>query len=174
MSKKEQKMKEQYKYQKTFEDQIEGRNAVIELLESGKDINKIFITKGERHGSINKIISMAKERKVVIVEKDKRKMEQMAQNQNYQGVIAIVPPFEYCEIDSNSYRTDESKNDSEIRANRFAASFLMPASSFSNAYRALLKDGFDKEAIIKKLSDDFNVPETAVKIRIEELELNNE
>lgn len=99
MSKKEQKMKEQYKYQKTFEDQIEGRNAVIELLESGKDINKIFITKGERHGSINKIISMAKERKVVIVEKDKRKMEQMAQNQNYQGVIAIVPPFEYCEIE---------------------------------------------------------------------------
>lgn len=50
----------------------------------------------------------------------------------------------------------------------------MPASSFSNTYRALLKDGFDKEAIIKKLSDDFNVPETAVKIRIEELELNNE
>lgn len=75
---------------------------------------------------------------------------------------------------SNSYRTNESKNDSEIRANRFAASFLMPASSFSNAYRALLKDGFDKEVIIKKLSDDFNVPETAVKIRIEELELNNE
>ena len=82
-----------------FEDQIEGRNSVIELLESGKDINKIFITKGERHGSINKIIAIAKERKIVIVEKDKKQMEQMAQNQNYQGVIAIVPPFEYCEIE---------------------------------------------------------------------------
>ena len=82
-----------------YEDQVEGRNAVIELLESGKDINKIFVTKGEKHGSINKIISMAKERKVILVEKDKRQMEQMAQNQNYQGVIAIVPPFEYCEIE---------------------------------------------------------------------------
>ena len=82
-----------------YEDQVEGRNAVIELLESGKDINKIYVTKGEKHGSINKIISMAKERKVILVEKDKRQMEQMAQNQNYQGVIAIVPPFEYCEVD---------------------------------------------------------------------------
>ena len=37
-----------------FDDQIEGRNAVLELLESDKDINKIYITKGELKGSINK------------------------------------------------------------------------------------------------------------------------
>ena len=40
--------------QKEFDDQIEGRNAVLELLESDKDINKIYITKGELKGSINK------------------------------------------------------------------------------------------------------------------------
>ena len=74
---------------KNFDDQIEGRNAVIELLESDKDINKIYITKGEQKGSINKIIAMANEKKVIIVEKDKRQMEQMAQTPNYQGVIAI-------------------------------------------------------------------------------------
>ena len=45
--------------QKEFDDQIEGRNAVLELLESGKDINKIYITKGEKHGSITKIIAKA-------------------------------------------------------------------------------------------------------------------
>lgn len=111
MSKKEHKIKEQSDYPKTFDDQVEGRNAVIELLESGKDINKIFITKGEKHGSINKIISMAKERKVILVEKDKRQMEQMAQNQNYQGVIAIVPPFEYCEIEDILDRAEELKED---------------------------------------------------------------
>ena len=82
-----------------YEDQVEGRNSVLELLESGKDINKIFITKGEKHGSINKIIAIAKEKRVIIVEKDKRQMDEMAQNLNYQGVIAIVPPFEYCEIE---------------------------------------------------------------------------
>ncbi len=82
-----------------YTDQIEGRNAVLELLESGKDINKILITKGEMHGSINKIITMAKQDKVIIVEKEKRKMDEIAQTQNYQGVIAIVPPFEYCKVE---------------------------------------------------------------------------
>ena len=80
-------------------DQVEGRNSVIELLESGKDINKIFITRGEKHGSINKIISMAKQRKIIIVEKDKKQMDSMAKIQNSQGVIAQVPPFEYCEVE---------------------------------------------------------------------------
>ena len=87
------------KEEKIYDDQIEGRNSVIELLESKKDINKIFVTKGERHGSINKILAMAKERNVIIVEKDKKQMAQMAQTPNHQGVIAIVPPFEYCEIE---------------------------------------------------------------------------
>ena len=97
-SKKDDNSKKQYE-ERNFDDQVEGRNAVLELLESGKDINKIFVTRGEKHGSINKIIAIAKERKTIIVEKDKRQMDQMAQNENYQGVIAIVPPYEYCEID---------------------------------------------------------------------------
>lgn len=84
--------------EKRFDDQIEGRNSVLELLESGKDVNKIFVTRGEKHGSINKILGIAKERKIIVVEKDKKQMDEMAQEENYQGVIAIVPPFEYVEI----------------------------------------------------------------------------
>ena len=86
-------MKEEYS------DQVEGRNAVLELLESQKDINKLFIESGEKHGSINKIIAKAKEKKVIIIEKDKKQMKEMARTENYQGVIAIVPPFEYCEVE---------------------------------------------------------------------------
>ena len=85
--------------EENYTDQVEGRNSVLELLESGKDINKIFISKGERHGSINKIISKAKERRIIIVEKEKNKMKEMAQTPNYQGVIAVVPPFDYCEVE---------------------------------------------------------------------------
>lgn len=84
---------------KQYEDQVEGRNAVIELLESGRDINKIFISNGEKNGSINKIIAMAREKKVVVQEVNKAKLEQMACSNNYQGIIAIVPPFEYCELE---------------------------------------------------------------------------
>ena len=101
---KEEKLKkarreENSKEEKYYDDQIEGRNSVLELLESGKDINKIFIAKGEKHGSINKIIAIAKQRKIIIVEKDKKQLEEMSQTDNFQGVIAIVPPFEYCEIE---------------------------------------------------------------------------
>lgn len=91
--------KEIEKKNNSFDDQVEGRNSVLELLESGKDINKIFVAKGERQGSINKIIGKAKDSKVVIVETDKRKLDEMSQTGNHQGVIAIIPPFEYCDVD---------------------------------------------------------------------------
>ena len=82
-----------------YNDQVEGRNAVIELLESGKDINKIYISNGEKHGSINKIIAMANKRKVLIKEVNKSKINEMAREENNQGVIAIVPPFQYSDVD---------------------------------------------------------------------------
>lgn len=91
--------KKEKNFTEAYQDQIEGRNAVLELLETGKDINKIFIANGEKHGSINKIISIAKERKIVIVEVDRAKLNQMAMSDNHQGVIAIVPPFDYCEAE---------------------------------------------------------------------------
>lgn len=85
--------------EENYLDQIEGRNSVMELLESGKDINKIYVAKGEKHGSINKIIAKAKENKIVTVEIEKIKLYKMAQTENCQGVIAIVPPFDYCSVD---------------------------------------------------------------------------
>lgn len=88
-------MNDEYQY----EDQVEGRNPVIELIESGKDINKIYIAKGEKHGSITKIIAKAREKKIVIVEIERDKLNKMAQTENPQGVIALVPPFNYCSVD---------------------------------------------------------------------------
>ena len=102
---------ESIKEERKFEDQVEGRNSVLELLESGKDINKIYVTRGERHGSINKILAVAKDRKIIIVEKDKKQMEEMAQEDNYQGVIAIVPPFEYVEIEDILETAKQRKED---------------------------------------------------------------
>ena len=78
---------------------IEGRNAVIELLKSGKPINKIYILKGERQGSINEIIKIAKRNKNVIVEVDKNKLDSLSETKHHQGVIAFVSPVEYKERD---------------------------------------------------------------------------
>ena len=80
-----------------YDDIVAGRNAVLELLKSDKDINKIFVERGEKHGSINEIIARAREARVVLVEVDKEKLDGMAEN--HQGVVAIVPPFNYSEVE---------------------------------------------------------------------------
>ena len=82
-----------------YNDQVEGRNAVLELLESGRDINKILVANGEKHGSIYKILAIAKERKIIVTEMERNKLNQIAQTPNNQGVIAIVPPYDYCDVE---------------------------------------------------------------------------
>ena len=96
-----------------YDDQIEGRNSVLELLESNRDINKIYVSRGEKHGSINKILAIAKEKRIVTVEVDKSKLDAMSQTENHQGVIAIVPPFEYCEVD-DILENAKQKNEQEF------------------------------------------------------------
>lgn len=81
--------------EKDYEDIVSGRNAVLELLKSDKDINKLYIERGEKHGSINEIIAKANDKKVVIVEVSKQKLDSMSDF--HQGVVAVVPPFNYCE-----------------------------------------------------------------------------
>ena len=85
--------------EKSYEDRVEGRNGVLELLASDRDVNKLYVQKGEKHGSINKIIAIAKEKRIVIAEMEKAKMDAMSETHNHQGVIAVVPPFNYCDVD---------------------------------------------------------------------------
>jgi len=68
------------------------------------------VTRGEKQGSINKIIGRAKGKGIVLVEVDKSKLDEMSQTGNHQGVIAIVPPFEYCEVEDI---LDEAKSKNE-------------------------------------------------------------
>ena len=81
-----------------YEEMIYGRNAVLELLKSGQDINKIFVENGQKQGSIKEIIAKAKQASVVMVEVPKSKLDGMTK-ENHQGVVATVPPFSYCEIE---------------------------------------------------------------------------
>jgi len=79
---------------------IEGRNPVIEILKSGRDVDKILVAKGSKEGSINKIIAMAKDKKIPVQEVDRRKLDQMAESDNHQGVMAYVAAYEYADLNS--------------------------------------------------------------------------
>ncbi len=49
-------------------------------------------------GSIKEIIAKAKEARVIVVEVEKSKLDHITR-ENHQGVIAAVPPFDYCELE---------------------------------------------------------------------------
>ncbi len=78
---------------------VSGRNAVKELLSGGRDIEKIYIQSGEREGSVNLLIGMAAERKIQIIEADKRKLDQLSCGQRHQGIVAIAAERNYSTVD---------------------------------------------------------------------------
>ncbi len=88
---------------------IVGRNPVLEVLKAEKEIDKIYVSKGELKGSIKKIISIAKDKNIVIQYVDKKKLDQIAPGVNHQGVAALVTPYDYYSIDDILDKAKESK-----------------------------------------------------------------
>jgi len=80
-------------------DKIEGRNSVTEALKSGRSIDKLYVKKGEHHGSIIPIISLAKKKGITIVETDEKKLSQMSETGAHQGVIALCAVKDYATVD---------------------------------------------------------------------------
>ena len=70
-------------------EQIEGRNAVIEALRAGRAIDKIFLARGEVDKTLGHIASRARDQGLVVVECDRRKLDFMSRTHAHQGVIAL-------------------------------------------------------------------------------------
>ena len=87
--------------------QIEGRNAVLEALKNGREIDYIYIKKGENEGSINKIIGKAKDMKIMIKVVDKNKLDEMSESKNHQGIIAVANEYRYFELEEILEQTRE-------------------------------------------------------------------
>ena len=81
------------------ENTIIGRNAVRELLQSGRDIEKLYITSSDKEGSINQLIGIASERGVPIVECDRSKLDSISCGGRHQGIIAIAAERNYSTVD---------------------------------------------------------------------------
>jgi 23S rRNA (guanosine2251-2'-O)-methyltransferase len=76
-----------------------GRNAVRELLKSGRTIDKLLVQKGEREGSIVVLVAEAVERHIPVVETDRVKLDKMTNYSVHQGVVAMAAQKEYCTVD---------------------------------------------------------------------------
>ena len=78
---------------------IEGRNAVIEALRAGRAFDKLYISKGEVDKTLGHIASSARDKGVVVVECDRRKLDFMSRTHAHQGVIAVCAVREYCTME---------------------------------------------------------------------------
>ncbi len=81
-----------------MEDKIYGTNPVLEALNSGREIDKIFVLEGARHSRLGEIISLAKKRHIHYTTVNRKKLDEMADGGNHQGILAFVAAHSYAEV----------------------------------------------------------------------------
>ena len=78
---------------------VVGRNAVRELLKSDREVDKLYVRKGDKEGSITVIIAEASKKNIPIVEVEQQKLDYLAEGANHQGVVAMAALKEYSSIE---------------------------------------------------------------------------
>ncbi|MBB1062906.1 23S rRNA (guanosine(2251)-2'-O)-methyltransferase RlmB [Limosilactobacillus fastidiosus] len=78
---------------------IIGRHPAVMALKSDQEINKVFIQSGLKSDAISQIIKLAKEKRLVVSNVPKTKLDQMSDHQNHQGVALAVAAYHYATID---------------------------------------------------------------------------
>lgn len=80
-------------------DLIIGRNAVTELLKSGREIDTLFVARGEKGGTVGRIIAECKEKGAVVKDVDRKKLDFMCGHSNHQGVAATCAAHDYSTVE---------------------------------------------------------------------------
>ena len=79
---------------------IAGKNPVIEALQQGTPVEKIYVAHGHQDGKIRQIYKLARRAGIPIVTADQRKLKQLAPRVAHQGVVAIVSPIELLSLEA--------------------------------------------------------------------------
>ena len=77
-------------YRSNDDNLVAGRNAVSELLRSGREIDRILIEKGRRDGSLSVLLAKAADRGIPIKETARQKLDALCPETNHQGVVAYA------------------------------------------------------------------------------------
>ncbi|MBQ6042878.1 MAG: 23S rRNA (guanosine(2251)-2'-O)-methyltransferase RlmB [Clostridia bacterium] len=74
-----------------------GRNAVNELLASGRAVDKLLVKSGEKDQTLSVIVARAVKAGIPVVEAPRKRLD--SYSDHHQGVVALVPEREYAELD---------------------------------------------------------------------------
>ena len=78
---------------------IVGRNAVLEAIRSGRELDFVTVQKGEKHGSITQIIAMCRKNNIVLKEAEAGKLNDLSGGMVHQGVIAQPSAVTYSSVE---------------------------------------------------------------------------
>lgn len=92
-------------------DVIFGRNSVAEAIKSGRPLDSVMVARGDRSGSIPKIVADAKKAGIVIKEVDPKKLDFVCGHNNHQGIAAFGAVKEYSSVD-DIFATAEERGES--------------------------------------------------------------
>lgn len=76
-----------------------GRNAVRELLKSGRTVDKLLVQSGEREGALVPLVGEAIARGIPVVEAERAKLDKLSGHVPHQGIIAMAAEKEYCTVE---------------------------------------------------------------------------
>lgn len=82
------------------ENVVAGRNAVRELLKSGRSVDKLFVRSGDREGSITVIVAEAIRMGIPVIEVENSKLDTMTFGAHHQGVAAMAAEKQYVDVET--------------------------------------------------------------------------
>ena len=88
---------------------IEGKNAVVELLNSGTNIDKILI-QNNLSKELSKIVYLASKSKIKLQYVEKVVLDKQSESGRHQGVIAYATDYKYAEIE-DAFNLAKSKGE---------------------------------------------------------------
>ncbi len=78
------------------ENMLIGRNPIREALKAGRHFEALYVVKGEINGSAREIVRVAKEKRVIVKEVDRRALDAMSPG--HQGLIGVVSAHQYATV----------------------------------------------------------------------------
>lgn len=78
---------------------IEGRNAVLEALRSGRTIDKLYVLDGCRDGPVQTIVREARKQDTIITFVARERLDQISQTRSHQGVVAQASAYGYVTVE---------------------------------------------------------------------------
>lgn len=78
---------------------IAGRKPVMEALNAGTPVEKIYILRGAHGETLDTIRQLARQKNILCADAEKHLIEKLSRDTNTQGVVAVIGTKEYADVD---------------------------------------------------------------------------